>query len=54
MLYAAVFELLFKQNNSKNVIINEYIKTAEFFLENAQIKYLNAILDKIAKILRKE
>ncbi len=54
MLYAAVFELLFKQNNSKNIIINEYIKTAEFFLEKAQIKYLNAILDKIAKILRKE
>ena len=54
ILFAAVFELLFKHNNSKKVIISEYLKTAEFFLEEAQIKYLNAILDKLSKILRKD
>jgi transcription antitermination protein NusB len=53
IIYAAIFELMFKHNNPKNVIINEYVKTSEFFLEKAQIKFLNAVLDKIAKNIRK-
>ena len=52
IIFAAVFELLFKHNNPKNVIISEYVKSSEFFLEEAQIKYLNAILDKISKKVR--
>ena len=52
ILSAAVFEILFKHNNSIKVIISEYLKSAEFFLEKGQIKYLNAILDKISKTLR--
>ena len=52
IISAAVFELLFKHNNPKNVIIFEYVKSSEFFLEEAQIKYLNAILDKISKKVR--
>ncbi len=53
IIFAAVFELLFKHNNPKNVIISEYIKTSEFFLEKAQINYLNAILDKLSRLIRK-
>ena len=53
ILFAAVFELLFKHNNPKKVIINEYLLASEFFLEKVQIGYLNAILDKISKVLRK-
>jgi len=53
IIFAAVFELMFKHNNPTKVIINEYIKTSEHFLEEAQIKYLNAILDKISKKIRK-
>ncbi|MBL6857440.1 MAG: antitermination protein [Pelagibacteraceae bacterium] len=53
IIYAAVFELMFKHNNPTKVIINEYVKTSEFFLEKAQIKFLNAVLDKIAKNIRK-
>ena len=53
IIFAAIFELMFKHNNPTNVIINEYVKTSEFFLEKAQIKFVNAILDKIAKSLRK-
>lgn len=53
IIQASVFEFLYKPNSPKNVIINEYIRTAEYFLEKAQIKYLNAILDKISKKLRK-
>ena len=54
ILFAAIFELLFKHNNPKNVIINEYISTSEYFLEEVQIGYLNAILDKISKVIRKD
>ena len=54
ILFAAVFELLFKHKNPKKVIINEYLIAAEFFLEKVQIGYLNAILDKISKELRKD
>ena len=53
IIFAAVFELMFKHNNPTKVIINEYVKTSEFFLEKAQIKFLNAILDKISKNIRK-
>ena len=31
ILYAAIFELIFKHNNPRKVIISEYIKTSEFF-----------------------
>ena len=53
ILFAAIFELMFKHNNPTKVIINEYVKTSEFFLEKAQIKFVNALLDKIAKNIRK-
>ncbi len=52
IISAAIFELIFKHNSSKNLIIVEYLKTAEFFLEKAQINYLNAILDKLSKSIR--
>ena len=53
ILFAAVFEFLFKHNNPKRVIINEYLVASEYFLEKVQVGYLNAILDKISKELRK-
>ncbi len=54
ILFAAVFELLFKHNNPKKVIISEYLIASEYFLEKVQIGYLNAILDKLAKVIRKD
>ena len=54
ILFAAVYELLFKHNNPKKVFIKEYVLASEYFLEKVQIGYLNAILDKISKVLRKE
>lgn len=53
ILFAAVFELLFKHGTPRKVIISEYLLASEHFLEKIQIGYLNAILDKIAKELRK-
>ena len=43
---------MFKHNNPIKVIISEYLKASEFFLEKTQIKYLNAILDKVSKKIR--
>ena len=54
VLFAAIFELMFRHNTPKKVIISEYLLASEHFLEKIQIGYLNAILDKIAKELRKE
>ena len=53
ILFASVFELMFKHNTPTKVIISEYLLAAEYFLEKIQIGYLNAILDKISKQLRK-
>ena len=54
IIFAAIFELMFKHNNPKKVIISEYLLASEFFLEKVQIGYLNAILDKISKVIRKD
>ena len=54
LLFAAIFELMYKHNIPKKVIINEYLFASEYFLEKIQIGYLNAILDKISKELRKD
>ena len=53
ILFAAVFELMFKHSIPKKVVISEYVKASEFFLEKAQISYLNAILDKLSNLIRK-
>ena len=53
ILFAGVFELMFKHNIPKKVIISEYLLASEYFLEKIQIGYLNAVLDKVAKQLRK-
>ena len=52
ILFSAVFELMFKHNTPKNVIISEYVRASEYFLERSQINYLNAILDKLSKSIR--
>jgi len=54
IIFASVYELMFKHNNPIKVIISEYLKASSFFLEKSQIKYLNAILDKIATRIRNE
>ena len=54
ILFCAIFEFLFKHNNPKKVVISEYLKASEHFLEKAQVKYLNAILDKISVFIKKD
>ena len=52
ILKAATYELLYKPNTSINIIIKEYLNSSNFFLEDSQTKYLNALLDNIGKQLR--
>ena len=51
---SAIFEFLYKPKVSTKIIIKEYLDASNFFLENSQTKYLNAILDKIAKKIRND
>jgi N utilization substance protein B len=52
ILKSATFEILYKPNLSINIIIKEYLNASNFFLNDSQTKYLNAILDNIAKKIR--
>ena len=52
ILKAATYEFLYKPNISINIIIKEYLNSSNFFLEESQTKYLNALLDNIGKRLR--
>ena len=52
ILKSATYEFLYKPNLSINIIIKEYLNASNFFLDSSQTKYLNALLDKVAKKLR--
>ena len=52
ILKAATYELMYKPNVSLNIIIKEYLNSSNFFLDDSQTKYLNALLDNIGKKLR--
>ena len=49
---SAIFEFLYKPKVPTKIIIKEYLDASNFFIEDSQTKYLNAILDKIAKKIR--
>jgi len=49
---SAIFEFLYKPKISSKIIINEYLKASNFFIQDGQTKYLNALLDKISKKIR--
>ena len=52
IIKSALFEFLYKPKISTKIIIKEYLDASNFFLEDSQTKYLNAILDKIARKIR--
>jgi len=54
MILSATFELMFVHKTPTNVVVSEYIKISDFFLETAHKGYLNAILDKVSKNVRKD
>ena len=52
IIKSAIFEFLYKPKISSKIIINEYLRASNFFIEDGQTKYLNALLDKISKKIR--
>ena len=52
IIKSAIFEFLYKPKISTKIIIKEYLNASNFFIDDSQTKYLNAILDKIAKKIR--
>ena len=52
ILKSATYEILYKPNLTINIIIKEYLNASNFFINDAQTKYLNALLHNIAKKLR--
>ena len=52
ILKSATYEFLYRPNSSINIIIKEYLNASNFFLNDSQTKYLNALLDNIGKKLR--
>ena len=52
IIKSAIFEFLYKPKTSSKIIINEYLRASNFFIDEGQTKYLNALLDKISKKIR--
>ena len=52
VIKSAIFELLYKPKTSIKIIIKEYLNASNFFINDSQTKYLNALLDKISKKIR--
>ena len=52
ILKSATYEFLYKPNLSIKIIIKEYLNASNFFLDDGQTKFLNALLDNIGKKLR--
>ena len=52
MIMAAVYEFMYMHKTPVKVVINEYLKVAEFFVQASQKGFLNAILDKASKVSR--
>jgi len=52
MIMAAIYEFMFMHKTPVKVVISEYLKVADFFVESSQKSFLNAILDKLSKVSR--
>ncbi len=52
IIKCAIYEFLYKPNTSSKIIIKEYLNASNFFIDEKQTKFLNALLDKISKKIR--
>ena len=52
MIMAAIYEFMFMHKTPLKVVISEYLKVSDFFVDDSQKSFLNAILDKASKISR--
>ena len=54
IIMAAVYEFMYVHKTPVKVVISEYLKVSDFFVQDPQKAFLNAILDKISKVIRVE
>ena len=54
MIMAAMYEFMFMHKTPIKVVITEYLKVSDFFVQESQKGFLNAILEKVSKISRVE
>ena len=54
MIMASIYEFMFMHKTPVKVVISEYLKVSDFFVEVSQKSFLNAILDKVSKVSRAE
>ena len=52
MIMAAIYEFMYMHKTTVKVVISEYLKVADFFVQASQKGFLNAMLDKISKVSR--
>ena len=52
MIEAAIYEFMYMHKTPVKVVISEYLKASDFFVDHSQKKFLNALLDKISKVSR--
>jgi len=52
MIMAAIYEFMFLHKIPIKVVISEYLKVADFFVQESQKAFLNAILEKVSKVSR--
>jgi len=52
MIMAAIYEFMYMHKTPVKVVISEYLKVADFFIEDSQKGFLNAILEKVSKVAR--
>ena len=54
MIMAALYEFMYMHKIPIKVVISEYLKVADFFVQDSQKGFLNAILDKASRLIRTE
>ena len=52
MIMAAIYEFMYMHKTPIKVVISEYLKVSDFFVEDSKKSFLNAILDKASKVSR--
>ena len=52
MIMAAIYEFMFMHKTPVKVVISEYLKVSDFFVESSQKGFLNAVLDKVSRASR--
>tara|TARA_E500000331_G_scaffold290953_1_gene287217 strand:+ start:204 stop:605 length:402 start_codon:yes stop_codon:yes gene_type:complete len=52
MIMAAIYEFMYMHKTPIKVVISEYLKVSDSFVDDGQKSFLNAILEKASKISR--